>query len=237
VSAERQPFIELAMMNQQNLFVVNDKNGDGEINFFVEVGHGCGGEKKRKSNSYCYRPFAGQHPINHQIFKPIIKPLAIAEGAFVLEAQMFRNCPAAGVSYSAPNFHPIQLKLVEGEVDQSPATLRHETATLKIFGQPVTHRRGAIQPVKIVKADYSGNFAMVMHANDKSRPLLQLFLGFFDEFGRIFDRLGRVQPRKPMSQVNPVCIGQGEKLPGIAAFDRFQQNIPVNNLIKHGMNQ
>ena len=39
VSAERKPFVELAMVNQQNLFVVNDKNGDGEINFFVEVGH------------------------------------------------------------------------------------------------------------------------------------------------------------------------------------------------------
>ena len=28
------------MMNQQNLFVVNDEDRDGEINFFVNVSHG-----------------------------------------------------------------------------------------------------------------------------------------------------------------------------------------------------
>jgi hypothetical protein len=39
VSAERQPFVELAMMDEQNLRVVNDENRDGEINFFVEVRH------------------------------------------------------------------------------------------------------------------------------------------------------------------------------------------------------
>ena len=38
--AERQPFVQLAMMDEQNFAVVNDKNGDGEINFFVDVGHG-----------------------------------------------------------------------------------------------------------------------------------------------------------------------------------------------------
>jgi hypothetical protein len=27
------------MMNQQNLSAVDDENGDGEINFFVDVGH------------------------------------------------------------------------------------------------------------------------------------------------------------------------------------------------------
>ena len=39
VPAERQPFVELAMMDEQNRVVVNDKNRDGEINFFVDVGH------------------------------------------------------------------------------------------------------------------------------------------------------------------------------------------------------
>ncbi len=28
------------MVDEQYLYVVNDKYGDGEINFFVEVGHG-----------------------------------------------------------------------------------------------------------------------------------------------------------------------------------------------------
>ena len=40
VPAERQPFVQLAMVDEQNLAVVNDKNRDGEINFFVDVGHG-----------------------------------------------------------------------------------------------------------------------------------------------------------------------------------------------------
>ena len=40
VSADRQPLVELAMVNEQNLFLVNDEDGDGEINFFVDVGHG-----------------------------------------------------------------------------------------------------------------------------------------------------------------------------------------------------
>jgi hypothetical protein len=37
--AERQPFVELAMVDEQNLAVMNNKDGDGEINFFVDVGH------------------------------------------------------------------------------------------------------------------------------------------------------------------------------------------------------
>ena len=40
VPAERQPFVELAMVDQQNLAVVNDEDRDGEINFFVNVRHG-----------------------------------------------------------------------------------------------------------------------------------------------------------------------------------------------------
>ncbi len=39
VSAERQPFVELAMVDEQNLAVVNDEDRDGEINFFVDVRH------------------------------------------------------------------------------------------------------------------------------------------------------------------------------------------------------
>ena len=39
VSAKRQPFVQLAMVDEQNFAVVNDEDGDGEINFFVDVGH------------------------------------------------------------------------------------------------------------------------------------------------------------------------------------------------------
>jgi hypothetical protein len=42
VPAERQSFVEFAMMNDANPAVVNDKNGDSKINFFVDVGHGFG---------------------------------------------------------------------------------------------------------------------------------------------------------------------------------------------------
>jgi len=40
VPAEGQPLIELAMMDEQDFVFVNDKDGDGEIDFFVDVGHG-----------------------------------------------------------------------------------------------------------------------------------------------------------------------------------------------------
>jgi hypothetical protein len=40
MSAERQPRVQLAMMNEQNLPVMNDEDGDREINFFVDVSHG-----------------------------------------------------------------------------------------------------------------------------------------------------------------------------------------------------
>src|ERR1035441_7535618 len=39
VPAERQPLVELAMVDEQNLAVVNDEDRDGKINFFVDVGH------------------------------------------------------------------------------------------------------------------------------------------------------------------------------------------------------
>ena len=39
VAAERQPLAELAMMDEQDLVVVDDEDRDGEINFFVDVGH------------------------------------------------------------------------------------------------------------------------------------------------------------------------------------------------------
>jgi hypothetical protein len=39
VPAQRQPLVQLAMVDEQNFAVVNDKNGDGEVNFFVDVGH------------------------------------------------------------------------------------------------------------------------------------------------------------------------------------------------------
>ncbi len=41
VAAERQPFVEPAMMNEQHLAVVNDEYRHCKINFFVDVGH-CG---------------------------------------------------------------------------------------------------------------------------------------------------------------------------------------------------
>ena len=39
VPAQRQPLAELAMVDEQNLAIVNDKNRNGKINFFVDVGH------------------------------------------------------------------------------------------------------------------------------------------------------------------------------------------------------
>jgi len=47
VPAQRQPLVELAMVNQQNLSAVNDEDGDGEIDFFVDVGHGSNGIQLR----------------------------------------------------------------------------------------------------------------------------------------------------------------------------------------------
>ena len=41
VAAERKPFIELAMMNQQDLPILNYENGDREIDLFMDVGHGA----------------------------------------------------------------------------------------------------------------------------------------------------------------------------------------------------
>jgi hypothetical protein len=40
VSAERQPLVELAMVDQQDFAVMNDEDGDREINLLVDVGHG-----------------------------------------------------------------------------------------------------------------------------------------------------------------------------------------------------
>lgn len=40
VAAQRQPLVELAMMNQQHAPVVNDENRDGKINLLVNVSHG-----------------------------------------------------------------------------------------------------------------------------------------------------------------------------------------------------
>ena len=39
VSSERQPFFQIAMMNDEHLAVVDDKYGDREINFLVNVSH------------------------------------------------------------------------------------------------------------------------------------------------------------------------------------------------------
>src|ERR1041385_2245568 len=39
VPAQRQPLVELAMMNEQHLAVANNKDGDSEIDFFVDVSH------------------------------------------------------------------------------------------------------------------------------------------------------------------------------------------------------
>ena len=40
VPAQWQPPVQFPMMNQQHLAIMHNKNGDGEINFFVNVGHG-----------------------------------------------------------------------------------------------------------------------------------------------------------------------------------------------------
>jgi hypothetical protein len=51
--AGRQPFIKLAMVAEQDLVLVNDENGAGEIDFFVDVGHGLvvSADAPRRSHS------------------------------------------------------------------------------------------------------------------------------------------------------------------------------------------
>ena len=39
VPAERQPFVELAVMNEQDFSILDDEDRHGEINFFVDMGH------------------------------------------------------------------------------------------------------------------------------------------------------------------------------------------------------
>src|SRR3989442_176240 len=39
VPAERQPLVQLPMMDEQNLAFVDDKDRNGEINFFMNVSH------------------------------------------------------------------------------------------------------------------------------------------------------------------------------------------------------
>ena len=44
VAAEWQPFVEVAMVDEEDFGVLDDKDGDGEIDFFVNVGHKRAGE-------------------------------------------------------------------------------------------------------------------------------------------------------------------------------------------------
>src|SRR6185437_13320149 len=39
VAAEREPGVQFAMMDQQDFSAMNDEDGDGEIDFFVDVSH------------------------------------------------------------------------------------------------------------------------------------------------------------------------------------------------------
>ena len=39
MAAERKPFIQFAMMDDEDLAVMDDEDGDGEIDFFVNVSH------------------------------------------------------------------------------------------------------------------------------------------------------------------------------------------------------
>ncbi len=55
VPAERQPFAKFAVVYDENLFVVNNKNRDGEINFFVDVGH-VAGEIYASKFFNCFNP-------------------------------------------------------------------------------------------------------------------------------------------------------------------------------------
>jgi hypothetical protein len=47
VSAERKPLAQLPVEDDQHLSVLNDKDGDSEIDFLVEVRHGTGGKVQR----------------------------------------------------------------------------------------------------------------------------------------------------------------------------------------------
>src|ERR1019366_2242753 len=42
VPAKWQPLVQVAVVNDQHLALVNDKDGDGEVNSLVDVGHGGG---------------------------------------------------------------------------------------------------------------------------------------------------------------------------------------------------
>ncbi len=42
VAAEGKPFVELAMMDEEDAILMDDKNRDGEINLIVYVSHGSG---------------------------------------------------------------------------------------------------------------------------------------------------------------------------------------------------
>ena len=40
MAAEREPFVELAMVHEEDLAILNDEDRDGEIDFFMDVRHG-----------------------------------------------------------------------------------------------------------------------------------------------------------------------------------------------------
>lgn len=45
VPAEWKPAVQFTVMNDEDLGVVDDKDGDGEIDFFVDMGHGVVGQR------------------------------------------------------------------------------------------------------------------------------------------------------------------------------------------------
>ena len=62
VASERQPLVELAVMDEKNLAVLNDKNSHGEIDFLVDVGHGLVLPFSNRTNRYRVNIRPSLHP-------------------------------------------------------------------------------------------------------------------------------------------------------------------------------
>jgi hypothetical protein len=50
VAAERQPFVQFAMVDQQDFAVVNDEDRHGEIDFFMNVRHAAANIQNSSAN-------------------------------------------------------------------------------------------------------------------------------------------------------------------------------------------
>lgn len=63
VASEGKPAVEFTMMDDENSGVVNDEDGDGEIDFLVDMGHGVGGECG-VGQPFCILYSLGRQPVH-----------------------------------------------------------------------------------------------------------------------------------------------------------------------------